>query len=143
VTAAEATKYSIAYIGVSYLKEAINGSLGYGYLENAAGNFVNISETNIQAAANQLLSKTPTDERISLINAPGANSYPIINYEYSMVLRDQNATGMAESLRTLLSWAISPQYGNSPYYLNQVNFVPLPPSIEQLSQAQINEITGP
>ncbi len=135
VSAAEATKYSIAYIGVSYLKEALNGSLGYGYLENKAGNFVNISQTNIAAAANVMLSQTPADQRISLINAPGANSYPIINYEYALVLKDQNATGMALSLRTLLSWAISPQYGNAPYFLNQVNFIALPPSIEALSQS--------
>jgi phosphate transport system substrate-binding protein len=143
VTGAEATKYSIAYIGVSYLREAVNGSLGYGYLENQAGNFVNISQTNIQAAANQMLSSTPTDERISLVNAPGANSYPIINYEYGLVLKDQNATGMALSLRTLLSWAISPTGGNSPYFLNQVNFVQLPTTIQTLSQDQINQITGP
>jgi len=143
VTACEGTKYSIAYIGVSYLKETLNGSLGYGYLENKAGNFVNISQTNIQAAANVMLSQTPVDERISLINAPGNNSYPIINYEYALVLKDQNVTGMALSLRTLLSWAISPQYGNSPYFLNQVNFVALPSAIEALSQNQINEITGP
>lgn len=143
VTGCNATKYSIAYIGVSYLREAVNESLGYGYLENAAGDFVNITQANIQAAANQKLTQTPADERLSLVNAPGANSYPIINYEYALVLKDQNVTGMALSLRTLLSWAISPQYGNSPYFLNQVNFVQLPPSIAQLSLNQINEITGP
>jgi phosphate transport system substrate-binding protein len=137
------TKYCIAYIGVSYLNEAINDSLGYAYLENAAGNFVNVSQSNIQAAANQLTPNIPSNEVITLIDAPGANSYPIINFEYGMVLKDQNATGMALSLRTLLSWAISPQYGNSPYFLNNVNFVALPSSIAALSQAQINEITGP
>jgi phosphate transport system substrate-binding protein len=139
----ESTQYSIAYIGVSYLREAVNASLGYGYLENRAGNFVNVSQSNIEAAASSMVSATPADERISLIDAPGANSYPIINYEYALVLSDQNVTGMALSLRTLLSWAISPQYGNSPSFLNQVNFVALPPVTAQLSQDQINEITGP
>ncbi len=143
VSAANATKYSIAYIGVSYLKEAVSENLGYGYLENKAGNFVNISQTNIQAAVTQMYPLTPADERISLVNAPGSNSYPIINYEYALVQQNQTVTGMALSLRTLLSWAISPQYGNSPYYLDKVNFVALPPSVAALSQAQINEITGP
>lgn len=143
VSAAEATKYSIGYIGVSYLKEAINGSLGYGYLENAAGNFVNISQSNIESAVNVMVSQTPANERISLVNAPGDNSYPIINFEYAMVVSDQNQTGMAEALRTLLTWAISPTGGNSPYFLNQVNFVQLPPSVAALSQNQINMITGP
>ena len=143
VQACNATKYSIAYIGVSYLRSAVGDSLGYAYLQNKDGNFVNISQTNIQAASNVMLSSTPTDERISLINAPGANSYPIINYEYALVLKDQNATGLGLALRTLLTWAISPTGGNSPYYLNQVNFVALPPAVAQLSLSQVNEITGP
>jgi phosphate transport system substrate-binding protein len=143
VNACNATDYSIAYIGVSYLRSTVSDGLGYAYLQNKAGNFVNITQTNIQAAANVMLSQTPADERLSLINAPGANSYPIINYEYALVLKDQNTTGMALSLRTLLSWAISPTGGNSPYFLNQVNFVALPTPIAQLSQNQINEITGP
>lgn len=143
VSACASTQYSIAYIGVSYLKEAINESLGYAYLQNAAGNFVNISQTNIQAAVNQLNGSIPADQRISLVNSPGNNSYPIINFEYAMVQRNQTTPGMALALRTLLSWAISPQYGNSPYFLNQVNFVALPPAAAALSQAQIDEITGP
>ncbi|MHB8567235.1 MAG: phosphate ABC transporter substrate-binding protein PstS [Nitrososphaerales archaeon] len=140
------TQYSIAYIGVSFLKEAtVNNHtpLGYAYLKNYAGNYVNITQTNIQAAANVMVSQTPADERLSLVFAPGANSYPIINYEYAMVSKNQNATGMAGTLRTLLAWALDPQYGNSPYFLNQVSFVPLPQSVVQLSLAQINEIQGP
>jgi phosphate transport system substrate-binding protein len=143
VTACEANQYSIAYIGISYLDEAVSGGLGYAFLENQAGNFVNITATNIQSAANVMVPQTPADERLSLIFAPGTNSYPIINYEYALVSMNQNATGMALTLRTFLSWAISPQYGSAPYYLDKVHFIPLPSSIFQLSTNQINEITGP
>lgn len=137
------TKYCIAYIGVSYLGDVINDSLGYAYLENQAGNFVNVSQSDIQSSVNSLASKTPANEIISLINPPGANSYPIVNFEYALVSKNQNTTGMALALRTLLSWAISPTGGNSPYFMDKVNFVALPSSVAALSQAQINEITGP
>jgi phosphate transport system substrate-binding protein len=143
VTFAEQNEYSIAYIGISYLNSAISGNLGYGYLQNQAGNFVNITAANIQSAANAFANCTPANERISLIDAPGANSYPIINYEYAMVSDDQNTTGMAQTLRTLLTWAVDPNHGSSPSFLDQVNFVPLPNATVQLSLAQINMISGP
>ena len=143
VQACNATKYSIAYIGVSYLRSAVADDLGYAYLQNEAGNFVNISSTNIEAAASRMVPLTPADERLSLIFAPGNNSYPIINYEYAMVSKNQNVTGMATALKTFLTWAIDPANGNSPYFLNQVNFIPLPYTTAELSYAQINEITGP
>jgi phosphate transport system substrate-binding protein len=145
VTTCEQYSGCISYIGVSYLVSATTGTpaLGYAYLANKAGNFVNISKVNIQSAVNAVAPSTPADERISLEYAAGATSYPIVNFEYAMVSRNQNVTGMALTLRTLLEWAISPQYGNSATYLNQVNFVPLPASVVQLDLAQINEITGP
>lgn len=146
VTLCNSTQYSIAYIGISYLDEASvtnHTPLGYAYLKNHDGNFVNISTTNIQAAANQLVSTTPADERISLVFASGANSYPIINYEYAMVSKVQNTTGMATALKGFYNWALDPQYGSSMYFLGQVSFVPLPTSVIVLSLAQVNQITGP
>lgn len=145
VSKCESTAWSIAYIGVSYLNSTLHQPtpLGYAYLQNKAGNFVNISTANIQAAAAAMVPSTPADERISMIYAPGADSYPIINYEYVMVAQNQTAPGMALTLRTLLSWIISSNGGNSPQYLNAVSFIPLPPSTVQLTLAQIAKITGP
>ncbi len=146
VATCNTTSYSIAYIGVSYLRDATIDNptpLGYAYLENAAGNFVNISSTNILAAVNAQSSLTPQDERQSLIFGPGANSYPIVNYEYALVANYQTATGMALTLRTLLTWAVLPTAGNSAYFLGPVNFVPLPSTVMQLSLNQIAQIAGP
>ncbi len=148
VTACAQNKYSIAYIGVSYLASAVAGSasqtpLGYAYLQNRAGNFVNISTSNIQAAAAAMVPSTPADERISMIYAPGANSYPIINYEYVMVAQNQTTPGMALTLRTLLTWIIDSNHGNSPQFLNAVSFIPLPASTVQLTLSQIAKISGP
>ncbi|HKW05804.1 MAG TPA: phosphate ABC transporter substrate-binding protein PstS [Nitrososphaerales archaeon] len=143
VTAAAQNTYSIAYIGVSFMTSALENGLGYSLLENQAGNFVTASQANINAAASQLTSAPPTNEAISLIFAPGNNSYPIINYEYAMVLKNQTSATTALAIRTLLTWALLPQYGNSPYFLNQVDFVQLPSAVVQLSLNQIAEITGP
>jgi phosphate transport system substrate-binding protein len=133
------TKYSVAYVGVSYLDQTNAAGLGYAALQNKDGQFVLPTPSSIAAAASALDAKTPKDERISLIDAPGKNSYPIINYEYAIVKPDQGADGAA--LKTFLDWAISSNGGNSENYLKQVHFVPLPASIEKMSKAQIAEIT--
>ncbi len=147
VTACQQYTGCVAYIGISYLEEATHPSsgtaLGYAYLGNKAGNFVNISSTDIQAAVSAQAPNTPASERISLEYTSPANAYPIVNFEYALVSENQNVTGMATALKTFLEWAIDPQYGNSPTYLNQVEFIPLPQNVLALDLAQINEITGP
>ncbi|MDG6926312.1 MAG: phosphate ABC transporter substrate-binding protein PstS [Nitrososphaerota archaeon] len=142
VQACAQTEYSIAYIGISFFNNAKSAGLGHAHLKNAAGNYVDITEANILSAAQQETSSTPPDETLSMVNAPGANSYPIINYEYAIVGKTQADANTALVVRTLLDWAILPAYGNSAYFLSQVGFVPLPPAIASLSYAQIAEI-GP
>ncbi|MCF8563429.1 phosphate ABC transporter substrate-binding protein PstS [Alicyclobacillus tolerans] len=134
-------KYSIGYVGISWLNKATKQGIGYAALQNKAGNFVLPTQSNIQSAASALISKVPADERISLIYAPGANSYPIINFEYTIINTKQPAN-MAAALKKFLNWAIDPKGGNSAQYLKPVHFLPLPASIEPKSQAQINKIGG-
>ncbi len=84
----------------------------------------------------------PADERLSLVYGPGTNSYPIVNFEYAIVAKNQTSQAVAIDVQALLLWAILPNYGNSPYFLNQVGFVPLPSPVIQLSEMQIAEIKG-
>ena len=140
VTASGQTEYSIAYIGVSYQKQTNASSLGIAKLQNLAGKFVAIDTANIQAAVNAQANSTPPNEIISLVDGPGTNSYPIVNYEYAIVSNTQPDSTTSQVVRTFLNWAV--EDGNAPYYLNQVGFVPLPPSIAALTYAQIAKI-GP
>lgn len=129
--------YSIAYIGVSFLNQTNAAHLGYAALQNRAGRFVLPSASTIGAAARALVPRTPKDERISLIFAPGAQSYPIINYEYAIVnphQPNQSRTALVDFLK----WAVND--GNSNRFLNAVHFLPLPGSVKKLSMAQLNDI---
>lgn len=140
VTALKDNPYSVAYIGTSYEDAIEQDGMGIAKLGNKAGNFVLPTAATAMAAANQMISKTPKDERISLIFAPGANSYPIINYEYALVNSKQPSSQMASALRSFLEWGISRNGGNAQHFMNAVHFVALPPSVVQLSKAQIAEI---
>lgn len=111
-------------------------------LKNKAGNFVLPTDETVQAAANADVAQTPGDERISLIFAPGDNSYPIINYEYVMVKQKQPSDAMAADLRDFLHWAVQADGGNSAKFMDKVSFVALPPSVRKLSEAQIGKISS-
>lgn len=140
ITATNGNPYSIAYIGSSYQDAIEKDGLGIAMLENRAGNFVLPEASTATAAAAVMVPKTPKDQRVSLIFAPGPNSYPIINYEYAIVSRRQPSPQIAESLRSFFTWAISKTGGNAPQFMKQVHFVPLPDAVAKLSAAQIAEI---
>jgi phosphate transport system substrate-binding protein len=134
------TPYSVAYVGVSFINETTKAGLGYAALENAAGKFVLPTGSSIAAAAGALDKQTPEDGRISLVFAPGANSYPIINFEYAIVNTKQVNADTAATLKKFLTWAISPDGGQSESFLSQVHFLPLPASIAAKSKALIAKI---
>ncbi len=139
VTGCGATKGCIAYIGISYLSKTQAAGLGQAVLKNAAGTFVSPTSATIAAAASGMTSKTPANETLSMINSPGADSYPIINYEYAIVNTKQASGVTAEDIRAFLNWALGTGQSASTY-LDAVNFQPLPAAIVTLSQAQIAKI---
>ncbi len=140
VTAMANNPYSVAYIGISYKGQIKKKGLGEAMVKNKAGNFVLPTKKTVPAAAAQMVPKTPASERISLIYAPGKNSYPIINYEYLLVQSHQHSQKKAKQLKQFLKWAVSPQGGNQMKFLKQVQFMPLPSSARKLTIKQINKI---
>lgn len=140
VQACQSTKYSIAYIGVSYIDQTNSAGLGYAALMNKAGKYVLPTEPNVAAAATGMVASTPKDERVSLIFSPGANSYPIINYEYAIINPKQPDAETANELKSFLTWALAPNGGQAKSYLEKVHFIGLPAAIVNLSKAQIAEI---
>ncbi|MCL6548962.1 MAG: phosphate ABC transporter substrate-binding protein PstS [Alicyclobacillus sp.] len=139
VQALASNPYSIGYVGISWLDQAVKQGLGYAALKNKSGHFVLPTASSIQAATRALVAKVPADERISLVDAPGAGSYPIVNFEYAIVNTKQPGP-TAKALKEFLGWAIDPKGGNQARYLKPVHFLPLPASIEAKSQAQIDKI---
>lgn len=140
VSALQNTPYSIAYIGSSYQDAIEKDGLGIAALRNRDGHFVLPTAAAADSAAAVMVPKTPSNERISLIFASGANSYPIINYEYAIVNRRQPSPSVAATLRNFLTWAISDTGGNAPYFMQKVHFVALPSPIARLSSSQIAAI---
>ncbi len=139
VRALQSTSYSIGYVGISYSAEIAANKLGTAMLKNEAGQFVMPSRESIVAGAASLGVRTPPDERLSLIFAPGDQSYPLVNYEYVVVSTKQASPEVAAALRRFLQWVIVPSEANEEY-LGRVHFVPLPPHTWELSFSQLQMI---
>lgn len=140
VQALQSTPYSIGYVGISLANAIAKAGLGTAILENQAGQFVTATPATIAAAASELDPRTPPDERLSLVYATGANSYPLINYEYAIVSARQADPAAATALRNFLLWTIALDGGNAPAPLAAVGFVALPDFIRALSEHQIATI---
>ncbi len=134
------TPYSLGYVGVSYESQASGSRLIVARLENQDGKFLLPTPSTIIAAAAALTPRTPPDERLTLVFAPGADSYPLINYEYVMVSQHQANPQVASALQNFLLWCISPVDGSSSSMLQAVHFLALPTAIRARSEIQIAKI---
>lgn len=134
------TPYSVGYLGVSFHGGVAKAGAGTAFLKNQAGQFLLPTADTVSAGASNLDQRTPTDERLSLVFAPGTNSYPLINYEYAVVSTRQADPSIATAIQHFLLWAIALDGGNAPKFLDAVRFIPLPDFIRALSEMQINRI---
>ena len=137
VTGCKATPGCIAYVGISYLTQALQAGLGYAQLQNAKGQYELPTQAAINAEAASFVKKTPANGTISLIYGSANGGYPIINYEYAIVSTHQTSSSTAKTIRSFLEWAINPKDGANSSYLAQVNFQPLPSKVEAQSVKQI------
>jgi phosphate transport system substrate-binding protein len=130
LTACAATTGCIAYIGISYLNNALADHLGYALLENHAGNYVGPTKQNIDTEVASF-QHIPTNGAISLIYSTAksaATGYPIVNFEYAIVEPNQSNPTEGQAIKAFLAWGMDPRYGASKSYLPNVQFQPLAPN---------------
>jgi len=126
--------FSIGYIERSYSKGPI---LSYAAIRNQAGHYVIPSTASIAADAAQKPDITPTN--FSIVNEPGANSYPISGYSWALVYTHQPSQATGQALVNLLDWLT--HAGQA--YAATTSYVPLPARIQQLAHTMLQQVTGP
>jgi len=140
VQTCSATPGCIAYIGISAESQAKSAGLGEAQLQNKAGSFVQPTSDTVQAAVTAGSSNVPDNLAASLIYEGGANSYPIVNFEYIVVKNKQSSSDVAQAIRDFLAFAISPSGGGSSTYLDKEQFQPLPQTVVAKVQTAIASI---
>ena len=128
------TPFSIGYVEQSYSKGLLLPSAA---IRNQAGHYVIPSIQSAAADAAQKPAITPTD--FSIVNQPGASSYPITGYSWALVYAHQPSQATGQELVSLLDWLTH----TGQTYAAATSYVPLPPGIRQLAHTMLQQVTGP
>lgn len=139
------TPYSIGYVEVAY---ALQNSMNVGYIQNRDNSsFVKPTLANITAAVSSSTAAFPPGSQswsaVSLLNEPGANSYPIVSFTYLLVYQQLNLVPLmtldrAKALVDFL-WYIVHQQGQT--LATSLTYAALPQQVVAIDETAIQSIT--
>jgi phosphate transport system substrate-binding protein len=152
------TPNSIGYVELTY---ALTTDMDYASLMNRAGNFVEPTVDSTQAAAQAAIIMNGTNTvanttsgsavslpggdqswtDVSLLDAPGADSYPIASFSYLLLYKElsTNIDSMekAQALAQFVNWAVT----DGQQFASPLHYVPLPESVVQHNQQTLRSLT--
>jgi|GEM_PF-662395 len=135
----------IAYIGVSYLREAHAKGLGdaamlNGWAGKGNGQFVLPTPKNIGLEVASYKKVTPNGAMSLIFSHTTKYGYPLVNFEYAIVNAKQPNATTANAIKALLAWGADPRYGASPKFLSPIYFQPLAPNALAITVKLLNSI---
>ncbi len=133
-TAVYSTPFSIGYIEQAYSMGLL---LPFAAIRNQDGRYVIPSAQTVAADAAQKPVITPTD--FSIVNEPGADSYPISGYSWLLVYTHQASQATGQALVAMIDWLT--HAGQA--YAAANDYVPLPAQVQQLARTMLQQITDP
>jgi phosphate transport system substrate-binding protein len=100
------TPGAIGYVELAYAKQ---NRLAVAAVRNSAGNFVTPSVESATAAAAGVTQKlgANTDYRVSIVNAPSADAYPISSFTWILVYQNQPDSVKGRKIVDFLRWALT------------------------------------
>jgi phosphate transport system substrate-binding protein len=124
---------------IGYVEQAYSQGLFLPFAEirNQAGNYVLPTPQTIATAAAQKPDITPTD--FSIVDQPGASSYPISGYSWALIYTRQPNQATGQALLTMLDWLTH----DGQAYAAANLYVPLPAGAQHLATAGLARVTGP
>jgi phosphate transport system substrate-binding protein len=129
------TPGSIGYVELAYAKQ---NRLSYAWIQNAAGTFVEPSIESVTAAAAGKMSTlgANSDYRISVVNAPGANAYPISSFTWLLVYQRQADATKGRKLLDFVRWALTDGQQSA----SKLDYAPLPGNLAGQLRAGLDQI---
>jgi phosphate transport system substrate-binding protein len=139
----KSTEYSIGYVELAY---AFQTGMSFAYVQNADGNaFIEPTLDSISAASGDIASNLPPSdkswENVTLVNAPGSNSYPIASFTYLLVYDDlkqvTKSKDQAKAVIHMIHWMITDGQEFSPSLL----YVPLSDKVVEIGKNGLSQVT--
>ena len=122
---------AIGYVELAYV---IENRMTYGQLQNKYGAWVYPSIATIAAAAASKPMVSATD--FSIVDAAGANSYPISGYSWLMVYEKPADRTRGAAVKKVISWLVT----DGQEVAKSVDYVPLPKNVQDLALKQISQM---
>jgi len=127
---------AIGYVEQAY---ALANNFTFASVKNKAGNFV--APTLQGAAAAGVGLTIPDDLRISTIDAPGAQAYPITALTFLLVYQDVCKAGMdAQGAKRLKAW-LDYAEGDGQAVAGELQYAKLPDDLHSKAVAKVNGLT--
>jgi phosphate transport system substrate-binding protein len=127
------TPYSLGYVELAY---AFENRLPFANLKNKAGVFVEPSIKTTTAAAAGAAKHMPADYRISLVNQPGKDAYPIVGFTWLLVYEHSKDAAKGKKLVQFLNWEL--QHGQK--MAAPLLYAPLPENVKKMVANTIKTI---
>ncbi len=125
------TPGAIGYIELAYVLE---NQMTYARVQNQAGKWLYPSIKTVAAAAATKPNVSATD--FSIVDAAGADSYPISGYSWVMVYKKPTNPGRAKLVRNVLTWLVS----DGQKVAESVDYVPLPQNVQHQALSIIGQM---
>jgi phosphate transport system substrate-binding protein len=124
---------SLGYVELVY---ALQNKIGYGSVQNQAGEFINPDVKSVTAAAAGAMSAMPKDFRVSITNSPGQGAYPISSFTWILLYEDPDDKNQARVMTDFMKWALS----NGQAMAEVLGYARLPDALVAQELEQLNRI---
>jgi phosphate transport system substrate-binding protein len=125
--------YSFGYVELIY---AVQNKMSYGSVKNASGKYVKASTDGVTAAAAAAAKSMPADYRVSITNAPGADSYPISSFTWLLIPTHSTDPAKAKALADFVGWMLDHGEGEAA----ALTYAPLPKPVQDMVRKSIASI---
>jgi phosphate transport system substrate-binding protein len=122
---------AIGYVELSYV---IQNHMTYGKLQNKAGSWVSPSIATVAAAAAGKPSVSATD--FSIVDADGADAYPISGYSWLMVYQKPADATRGGLVKKVMSWLVT----DGQDVAKSVDYVPLPKNVQDIAAKALSQM---
>lgn len=131
------TPGAIGYVELGY---AVINKLPVGSVKNKAGKFITPTiESVTAAAAGAMKAMGPnTDFRVSIVNADGAEAYPISSFTWMLVHKEYDDAAKARELVRYTWWAMTDGQARC----GALGYAPIPKAMVPWIQARLKSITS-
>jgi phosphate transport system substrate-binding protein len=125
--------YSFGYVELIY---AAQNKMDYGAVRNASGKFLKASTSGVTAAAAAAAKTMPADYRVSITNAPGADSYPISSFTWLLIPTHSTDASKTKAMADFLGWMLD--HGEAE--AAPLTYAPLPKPVQDMVRKSIAQI---